>query len=75
MKKDENEDQIVLKFGSIKGGNFANNPEAFKLLYGGEATDIEVVKAFNGKFFLWWDQVYTDKEGAINYLINYTHAS
>ena len=76
MKTEFNYDDphISLKFGGIKGGNFADNPEALELL-SNNAPDIEVIKSFNGKFYLWWEQRYTDKQGAINYIIDYVHAT
>ena len=77
MKEEQEETgpYISLKFGGIKGGDFNGSPEAMELFTTLDHTDkenlIEVLKAYNGKFFLWWDQVYCTKEEAINYIKNY----
>lgn len=66
---------LSLKFGNIKGGNFFGNQEARHLL---DTLDMEkkenmikVIKAFNGSFYLWWEQRFITKKNAIAYVNGY----
>ena len=62
--------EIMLKFGRIKSADFSNNPKALEL-YNSNASQVDVINAFNGKFYSWWDGVYLTKKQAIEYIENY----
>lgn len=71
---------LYLKFGAIKGGDFADSPEASKAF--SELTNIddrsaykakacEVITLFKGKIFSWWDNQYVSKKKAKEYINTY----
>lgn len=65
-----NEPYISLKFGGIKSMNFTDNKEA-EIISNNGGSEIEIIQAYNGNFFFWWEQRWGTKEEAINYILNY----
>lgn len=66
---------ISLKFGGIKSIDFTDNEKSLEIYnqhtdYTSE-TEIEVIKAYNGNFYFWWENRWGTKEEAINYIQDY----
>lgn len=74
---------LYLKFGGIKGGDYGGSPEANELSnnlskYEVESKEykeiaIDVINAFNGKIWGWWDNKVISKKKAIEYITTYRH--
>lgn len=72
---------LLLKFGSIKGGDFRSNKKALELYTEGNKVcvndedfrknDIKVIDLFKGDFIKWWGSVNLTKEEAKDYILTY----
>ena len=73
-------EELILKFGDVKGGDFSNNPKALEAFNKRKdcVTDedykknaLEVIELWDGDFFIWWGQIKCDKEEAKKYIREY----
>lgn len=72
--------QLVLKFGSVKGGNFSGSAKAEREWYRAtgietdeerKAIDLKVIDLYNGEFYEWWGGRVVNKQEAKDYIVNY----
>lgn len=78
-KKEKETPTLILKFGSIKGGDFSGNPEAsdawtnlHKLSESErKQKECEIIDLFNGDILIWWGQIKATKDQAKEYIMTY----
>ena len=80
---DSTKDDLVLKWGRFKGGDFNNNPVASATLEELSSSEMDgneekikeltcrMIDEWVGKIWCWWDNAYITKDQAKEYVLNY----